>query len=49
CSEGICGVPLIDGDVKHRDFVLSNKERAERMLLCCSRAAAKDSELVIDL
>ncbi|QPC85353.1 2Fe-2S iron-sulfur cluster binding domain-containing protein [Mesorhizobium sp. NBSH29] len=52
CSEGICGVcavPLISGDAEHRDFVLSKKEREERVLLCCSRAALKDGELVVDL
>jgi reductive dehalogenase len=52
CSEGICGVcaaRLIGGDVEHRDFVLSNKDRGEKILLCCSRASRQDGELVVDL
>ena len=44
CGEGLCGsceVPVIDGEIDHRDWVLSAAERAEgrRMMSCCSRAA----------
>lgn len=43
CCEGLCGsceVQVLDGDVDHRDVVLSRTERAEntRMMACCSRA-----------
>ncbi len=43
CEEGLCGtceVPVLDGDVDHRDVVLTRSERAEggRMMACCSRA-----------
>ncbi len=43
CGEGLCGtceVAVIDGDIDHRDKVLSKSERAEnrRMMACCSRA-----------
>ena len=43
CGEGLCGsceVPVIDGEIDHRDWVLSAAERAEgrRMMSCCSRA-----------
>ena len=43
CEEGLCGtceVPVLDGDVDHRDVVLSGSERREgdRMMSCCSRA-----------
>ncbi len=43
CAEGLCGtceVQVLDGDVDHRDHVLSKKERADsnRMMTCCSRA-----------
>jgi ferredoxin-NADP reductase len=43
CEEGLCGsceVAVIDGDIDHRDKVLSNSERAanQRMMSCCSRA-----------
>lgn len=44
CNEGLCGtceVSVVDGEVDHRDKVLSKIERAthKRMLACCSRAA----------
>lgn len=43
CEEGLCGsceVGVVDGEVDHRDMVLTAKERAEnkRMMACCSRS-----------
>ncbi|HEX8758017.1 MAG TPA: cytochrome P450/oxidoreductase [Steroidobacteraceae bacterium] len=43
CEEGLCGtceVAVIEGDIDHRDKVLSAAERAAntRMMTCCSRA-----------
>ncbi|MDX2484442.1 MAG: 2Fe-2S iron-sulfur cluster binding domain-containing protein, partial [Pseudodonghicola sp.] len=43
CCEGLCGsceVTVLDGDIDHRDSVLSRRERAanNRMMSCCSRA-----------
>lgn len=43
CNEGLCGtceVAVIDGEIDHRDKVLTHSERAagKRMLACCSRA-----------
>lgn len=43
CEEGLCGtceVPVVEGDVDHRDKVLTGAERAEntRMMTCCSRS-----------
>lgn len=43
CQEGLCGsceVTVIDGDIDHRDKVLTRGERAEntRMMTCCSRS-----------
>lgn len=43
CEEGLCGsceVGVIEGDVDHRDMVLTRVERSEnrRMMACCSRA-----------
>jgi len=43
CEEGLCGtceVSVLDGEVDHRDLVLTCSERAEgtRMMTCCSRA-----------
>ncbi len=52
CSDGICGVckcGMITGEVEHRDFVLSAKQRQNEMILCQSRAAQVDGILEIDL
>ncbi|MCK0137536.1 reductive dehalogenase [Aliiroseovarius sp. F47248L] len=52
CSDGICGVckcGVISGGIEHRDFVLSNAQRAENMILCQSRAADPNGEIEIDL
>ncbi len=52
CSDGLCGVckcKVLSGEVEHRDFVLSNKDRESAMILCQSRAAAPDGEVEIDL
>lgn len=52
CSDGICGVckcAVVSGDVEHRDFVLSKKQRETDMILCQSRAACPDGVIEIDL
>tara|TARA_R110002110_G_scaffold34062_9_gene116251 strand:- start:1404 stop:2471 length:1068 start_codon:yes stop_codon:yes gene_type:complete len=52
CSDGICGVckcGVRGGDVEHRDFVLSAKQRETAMILCQSRAAEPDGIVEIDL
>jgi ferredoxin-NADP reductase len=52
CSDGLCGVckcGVISGAVEHRDFVLSNKDRADQMILCQSRAAEPGGVVEIDL
>ena len=46
CREGICGsceVKVIEGEVDHRDFVLSDPEKAANncMMVCVSRACGK--------
>jgi len=43
CEEGLCGtceVPVAEGEVDHRDMVLTKAERAQHssMMTCCSRA-----------
>ena len=43
CEEGLCGtceVPVLDGEIDHRDVVLTPAERRDgaRMMSCCSRA-----------
>ena len=52
CSDGICGVckcGVVSGEVEHRDFVLSNKQRETSLILCQSRAAKAGGILEIDL
>ncbi|MFK7958061.1 MAG: reductive dehalogenase domain-containing protein [Lysobacterales bacterium] len=52
CSDGICGVcrcGLVAGDVEHRDFVLSNDQRKNAIILCQSRAAFADGVIEVDL
>ena len=52
CSDGLCGVcaaRYTDGDVDHRDYVLSARERKERILLCCSRARNANGTIRIEL
>lgn len=52
CEQGICGtclVPVVEGEVDHRDMYLTEEEQAEhnQFTPCCSRAKSKI--LVIDL
>ena len=52
CSDGICGVckcGLVSGEVEHRDFVLSNKQREQQVILCQSRAAKAGGVIEVDL
>lgn len=52
CSDGICGVcavPVVSGDIEHRDHVLSAKEREKKIILCCSRAKTAGGEVVLDM
>lgn len=52
CADGLCGVcqcPLISGDVEHRDFVLSEKQRETSIILCQSRAAKPGGIIEVDL
>ena len=52
CSEGVCGsciTAFVEGEVDHRDSVLSKSEREKKRLFtpCCSRASS--DRLVLDL
>ena len=52
CSDGLCGVcstAYLEGEVEHRDYVLSRSQRASRVILCCSRAKDANGTIVIDL
>lgn len=46
---GVCAVPVIEGEIDHRDYVLTAREKAEGnvMQICISRA--KGARLVLDL
>jgi vanillate monooxygenase ferredoxin subunit len=52
CEQGVCGtciLPLLHGEVDHRDSILTNEERASNRFFvpCCSRAIGP--VLVVDL
>ena len=50
CESGTCGTckcTLVEGDVDHRDMVLLDEEKADRIMICVSRARSGD--LVVDL
>ncbi|WP_432855255.1 PDR/VanB family oxidoreductase [Amycolatopsis sp. CA-161197] len=52
CREGTCGTcetPVLDGEVEHRDSVLTEEERAsgKSMMICVSRA--RSARLVLDV
>jgi len=52
CSDGLCGVckcGLVSGEVEHRDFVLSQAQRQDSIILCQSRAADPDGVIEVDL
>jgi ferredoxin-NADP reductase/ferredoxin len=52
CTDGLCGVCAahhLAGDIEHRDYVLSSKERETKIILCCSRASEADGIIKIDL
>lgn len=52
CADGICGVckcGLLEGEVEHRDFVLSKKQRETGFISCQSRAAEPNGQIVLDL
>jgi len=52
CSDGICGVcncTVVDGEIEHRDFVLSMEQRKTQFISCQSRAAPDCSKVTIDL
>jgi len=52
CTDGLCGVCAarhLSGAIDHRDYVLSDKERETRIILCCSRAAEPGGTIRIDL
>lgn len=52
CADGICGVckcGIVEGEVEHRDFVLSQKQRETEIITCQSRAAEGCEAITLDL
>ena len=52
CSDGLCGVchcGVVSGEVEHRDFVLSKKQREDTIILCQSRAKDAGGVIVLDI
>jgi len=50
CESGLCGTcrtRYLDGVPDHRDYILSQQEKARDMLICCSRAHSQ--MIVLDL
>ncbi|MGW1724666.1 PDR/VanB family oxidoreductase [Streptomyces sp. NPDC002306] len=50
CEQGFCGTcqqRVLEGEIDHRDALLTDAERADSMLICVSRA--KSERLVLDL
>lgn len=52
CRQGFCGTcrtRVLDGDVEHRDVLLTEPEHANQMMLICISRAAEGSRLTLDL
>ncbi|MDA5559002.1 PDR/VanB family oxidoreductase [Shimia sp. MMG029] len=52
CSEGLCGscmVDVVEGDVDHRDGILTPEEQATNSYMCTCVSRAKSKRLVLDL
>lgn len=52
CKAGTCGAcetKVVDGDVDHRDVVLSENERTEEKMMCPCVSRAKGDSLTLDL
>ena len=52
CSEGACGTCITDvleGDIEHRDSILTDEERTEGNCMCICVSRARCARLVLDL
>lgn len=52
CTEGVCGACILDvleGEVDHRDSVLTPDEQAENSIMCVCVSRAKGGRLVLDI
>ena len=48
CRSGVCEMPVIDGQIEHRDHYLSDEQKdgMQSMMVCVSRAACRN--IVLD-
>lgn len=46
---GLCATTVVSGDVNHRDYVLSDNDRAQGRQMCICVSRARGGELVLDL
>jgi vanillate O-demethylase ferredoxin subunit len=46
---GVCAVPVLDGEIDHRDYVLSPFERREGRVIQICISRAKGQRLVLDI
>jgi phthalate 4,5-dioxygenase reductase subunit len=52
CESGTCGsckTGLVAGQVEHRDFVLTDREKLNHIMVCVSRASHPNDVIEIDL
>ncbi|WP_224766891.1 PDR/VanB family oxidoreductase [Janibacter melonis] len=52
CTEGICGTcetGVISGEIDHRDFLLTDEEKASGCTMCICVSRCRSAELVLDL
>jgi len=52
CMEGVCGACMtnvLDGEIEHRDSILTEKEQAANNLMCVCVSRSLSSRLVLDL
>lgn len=52
CSQGTCGTcitKVVEGEIDHRDAVLSEEEKEDGKLMCLCVSRAKNNQLIIDV
>ena len=52
CQQGFCGtcrIRVLDGEVEHRDTLLTSPERDSGMMLVCISRSASGGRLTLDL
>ena len=52
CADGLCGVckcGVVGGEIEHCDFVLSERQRQDTIILCQSRAAKEGGVVELDM